>query len=405
MVVSLPYRPGIYMLTISAAGAVVYMISMIFNLFKTKITRAELLALQAAGSTVVTIPALRTGWRAGQHVRIRVPALGLRLGFEGHPFTISSAPDGEGMILMCKNSGDWTRALHKLAQGPSSQRESALGTNAPVDVTMIVEGPHGGLGNTMLPSFSSVLLCAGGSGITHSLALAHDLMTKATTGVVRARTIDLVWVIRTEEAARPLMPTLLDMVNDAKAFEMQCLNDRRYGGTSPAPTALRVKIFVTRCPSSSPLKLANTCAEANDDSISIAHITHEANSDLKDPFTDENPFLDPDVQNGYLSRTPSTGKSTGGFSSFRIPNSARNMPLSSIAAYPKRANFESIVTTLVEETVHRHALERTDSSGVCVTACGPEAMVESCNIAVRSVDADRRRAVGGVDFEEECFGY
>jgi NAD(P)H-flavin reductase len=381
------------------------MISMIFTLFKTKVARAELLALQTAGSTVVTIPALRTGWRAGQHVRIRVPALGWRLGFEGHPFTISSAPDGEGMILMCKNSGDWTRALHKLAQGPSGHFESALGPNAPVDVTMIVEGPHGGMGNTMLPAFSSVLLCAGGSGITHSLALAHDLMTKAATGVVRARTIDLVWVIRTEEAARPLMPTLLDMVNDAKAFEMTCLTDRRYGGSSPLPTALRVKIYVTRCPSSSPLKLANTCATANgDDTVDIAHITHEANNDPKNPFNDQNPFLDPEIQFDYLNRRPSTGKSTGGFSS-HFPSSARTVPLSSIAAYPKRASFDNIVSTLVEETVHRHALERTDASGVCVTACGPEGMVESVNVAVRSIEASRRRAVGGVDFEEECFGY
>ena len=395
----------------SAAGAIIYMISIVFTLFKTKVTKAELLALQTASSTVVTIPALRTGWRAGQHVRIRVPALGWRLGFEGHPFTISSAPDGEGLILMCKNSGDWTRALHKLAQGQGStgHSESALGPNAPVDVTMVVEGPHGGMGNTMLPAFSSVLLCAGGSGITHSLALAHDLMTKAATGVVRARTIDLVWVIRTEEAARPLMPTLLDMVNDAKAFEMACLTDRRYGGTSPLPTALRVKIFVTRCPSSSPLKLASTCA-ANDDSIDISHVTHEANSDPKDPFNDQNPFIDPEVQVAYLSRRPSSAKTTGGFSSSfstPTPNSARlgSVPLSSIAAYPKRASFDNVVSTLVEETIHRHALERTDSSGVCVTACGPEAMVESVNIAVRSVDVDRRRAVGGVDFEEECFGY
>ena len=377
---------------------------MIFTLFKTKVTKAELLALQTASSTVVTIPALRTGWRAGQHVRIRVPALGWRLGFEGHPFTISSAPDGEGLILMCKNSGDWTRALHKLAQGPTGHAESALGPNAPVDVTMIVEGPHGGMGNTMLPAFSSVLLCAGGSGITHSLALAHDLMTKATTGVVRARTIDLVWVIRTEEAARPLMPTLLDMVNDAKAFEMACLTDRRYGGTSPLPTALRVKIFVTRCPSSSPLKLANTCAENNDD-FDISHVTHEAHSDPKNPFNDQNPFIDPEVQVAYLSRRPSSAKTSSGFSSFSIPNSARSVPLSSIAAFPKRAKFDTIVSTLVEETIHRHALDRTDSSGVCVTACGPEAMVESVNVAVRSVDVNRRRAVGGVDFEEECFGY
>ncbi|KAK7326154.1 hypothetical protein VNO80_33229 [Phaseolus coccineus] len=87
---------------------------------------------------------------------------------------------------------------------------------------MIVEGPHGGLGNTLLASFSSVMLVAGGSGITHSLALAHDLLLRAPTGSVRARTIDLVWIIRTEDISQPLMPTLLDMVNDAREFENAC---------------------------------------------------------------------------------------------------------------------------------------------------------------------------------------
>lgn len=385
---------------------------MIFTLTKTKIVRAELLALPSSASTVVTIPALRSGWRAGQHVRIRVPALGMRLGYEGHPFTISSAPDGEGLILMCKNTGDWTNALHKLAQGPSRQPEHGLGISTPTDVTMIVEGPHGGLGNTLLPSFSSVLLCAGGSGITHSLSLAHDLLTKASTGVVRARTVDLVWVIRTEDIARPLMPTLLDMVNDAKAFEINCLNDRKYGGNSPQPVALRVHIYVTRCPSSSPFAIENVCPPmatamvSGFDTIEINHLTYDQ---TRGPFGDENPFDDDDETKGqgsaqYVSRKPSSAKSSGGFSGFTC-QSARAMPLSSIAAYPKRADFTDIVSSLVEETVSRHAMERTDASGVCVTACGPEPMVESVNIAVREINADRRRAVGGLDFEEECFGY
>lgn len=81
------------------------------------------------------------------------------------------------------------------------------------------------------------------------------------------------------------------------------------------------------------------------------------------------------------------------------------MPLSSISAYPKRADFNDMVASIVEETVSRHAMDRTDASGVFVTACGPEPMVESVNVAVRNINADRRRAVGGLDFEEECFGY
>lgn len=398
------------------AGAIIYLISLVCTLTKTKFVRAELLALPSSASTVVTIPALRSGWRAGQHVRIRVPALGWRLGHEGHPFTISSAPDGEGLILMCKNTGDWTNALHKLAQGSARQPERGLGISTPTDVTMIVEGPHGGLGNTLLPSFSSVLLCAGGSGITHSLSLAHDLLTKAATGVVRARTVDLVWVIRTEDIARPLMPTLLDMVNDAKAYEMTCLNERKYGWNAPPPTALRVHIYVTRCPSSSPLALENVCPppSAPTESFSGVDITHLTYDEQRNPFGDNNPFddeqkYDPDSTAQYVSRKPSTASTSSSASGYYCDTprsaSARHMPLSTICAYPKRAVFSDIVSTLVEETVARHAMDRTDASGVCVTACGPEAMVESVNVAVRAIDADRRRAVGGLDFEEECFGY
>lgn len=388
------------------------------TLTKTKIVRAELLALPSSASTVVTIPALRSGWRAGQHVRIRVPALGLALGHEGHPFTISSAPGGEGLILMCKNTGDWTNALFKFAQGSMAgrQTERGLGIATPTDVTMIVEGPHGGLGNTMLPSFSSVLLFAGGSGITHSLSCAHDLLTRAATGVVRARTVDLVWIIRTEDIARPLMPTLLDMVNDAKAFEMSCLSDRMYGGASPQPTALRVHIYVTRCPSSSPLNLESVCpptaAAQHFESLDIQHLTYERERNpsagsLFDDGYDPNLAKDEFDTAQYVTRKPSTASSSAGFTSsfFNSPRSARTVPLSSIAAYPKRADVDAVVSALIEETINRHSLDRTDASGVCVTACGPEAMVESVNVAVRNVNADRRRAVGGLDFEEECFGY
>lgn len=403
----------------SAAAGFVYLLSLVMTLTKTKIVQAELLALPSSASTVVTIPALRSGWRAGQHVRIRVPALGFALGHEGHPFTISSAPDGEGLILMCKNTGDWTNALFKLAQGSMAgrQAERGLGIATPTDVTMIVEGPHGGLGNTLLPSFSSVLLFAGGSGITHSLSLAHDLLTRAATGVVRARTVDLVWIIRTEDIARPLMPTLLDMVNDAKAFEMNCLSDRMYGGTSPQPTALRVHIYVTRCPSSSPLNLESVCPPTATaerfETIDIQHLTYEHQ---RSPYGDSGPIdfgsesklaKDEFDTDQYVTRKPSTASSASGFSpSFlNSPRSSRTVPLSSIAAYPKRADVDAVVSALIEETINRHAMDRTDASGVCVTACGPEAMVESVNVAVRNVDADRRRAVGGLDFEEECFGY
>lgn len=198
------------MLTLySIAALVIYLISMVASFTKTRLATAELVVLPGAQTTVVTVPALQTGWRAGQHVRIRVPALGIRHGLESHPFTIASAPNGDGLVLMCKAAGNWTQLLYEFASGRSGALNLMKGgkIRRMTETTVILEGPYGGLGNTLLPSFSSVMLVAGGSGITHALAFANDLLARAPSGVVRARTVDLVWVVRSEEAAKPFMPS------------------------------------------------------------------------------------------------------------------------------------------------------------------------------------------------------
>lgn len=376
----------------SIASAGVFGLSMLLSALKTKIVRAELLALPSSASTVITVPSLRSGWRAGQHVRVRIPALGLRLGYEGHPFTISSAPNGEGLVLMCKTNGDWTRALHQLAQGPA-RPETGLGLVTPTDVTMVVEGPHGGLGNTILASFSSVMLVAGGSGITHALALAHDLLLRAPAGSVRARTIDLVWVVRTEDIAQPLMPTLLDMVNDAREFEDAC----RFSSIAH-PTALRVHIFVTRSSPSVPLtlpQLASPEPARLKEAISIDDLRSKG---IPAESTYELDYMGAGQERKWESDVPSPRSPYG-------PYSAEIAPLSSLAAHPARPNFAHLVGTLVHETAERHARDRTSASGICVTACGPVEMVAAVGDAVRGVDADQQRVIGGIEFEEECFQY
>lgn len=368
---------------------------MLISAVKTKIVRAEILALTPSDSTVITMPSLRSGWRAGQHVRIRIPALGLRLGYEGHPFTIASAPDTEGLVLMCKNTGDWTRALHRLASKSPTASEAG---SASTDVTVIVEGPHGGLGNTLLPSFSSVMLVAGGSGITHSLGLAHDLISRASTGAVRARTIDLVWVVRAEDIVRPLLPTLLDMVNDAKASELACLTSFLAG----APTALRIHIYVTRS-ASSPLTLEQ-----------VPSPTIELSQKPRVPALPELVYnkraLDSEYELQQISRPedfvePATQRERGPFSPYGQAFTVNDQPLSSLVAYPERPNFDTLVGSLVHEVIERHAMARTDASGVCVAACGPLSMVHGVNEAVKRIDADQRRVIGGLEFEEECFQY
>ncbi|WVW85386.1 hypothetical protein I302_107424 [Kwoniella bestiolae CBS 10118] len=363
------------------AAGVIYAVSIFCSLTKTRIAHAELQALPGAGTTVITLPALRTGWRAGQHVRIRVPALGFRKAFESHPFTIASAPNGDGLVLMCKRAGDWTDSLHELAQRSSDLEDRAEGGRN--QATVIVEGPYGGLGNTLAPSFSSVVLVAGGSGITQSLSLAQDLVRRAPTGVVRARTIDLIWMVRNEDVAKPLMPLLLDLVNEAKQWEIQCIEGRRKGYKRPSPTALRVKIFVTRCPASSPLNL-----------LPDDWIVSEMTGGLK-----RQPSAADEEKYQYLCRNPSTS-STSTTSSIK-----HNTPLSTISVNPIRPDFSIFLDSLADEVIARYGRMMTDPSGMLITACGPESLIQGVRGAVRGVAEYKVRGCGGVEFEDEHFGF
>ncbi|OCF32667.1 hypothetical protein I316_05588 [Kwoniella heveanensis BCC8398] len=386
------------------ASLVVYALSIFCSLTKTRFAHAELHALPGAATTVITFPSIQSGWRAGQHVRIRIPALGIRHGLEGHPFTIASAPDGEGLVLMAKNVGDWTARLFTLAQRSSDSEDRAEGGKN--NATVIIEGPYGGLGNTLAPSFSSVLLIAGGSGITQALSLAHDLITRAPTGVVRARTIDLVWMVRTEDAAKPIVPTLIELVNEAKQWEVQCLEGRRKGEKKPQPTALRVKIFVTRCPASSPINLLSEdmmydqSFHAREDPrirLGNGHLPECISGGIKG--LKRQPSAADKEKYAYLCRNPSSASTV---STLTIKH---NTPLSTISVNPVRPNFDVLLSSLAEETIARHGRQMTDASGILVTACGPEGMVHAARESVRKLEEYKQRAAGGVEFEDENFGY
>lgn len=98
-------------------------------------------------ATRVVIPELRSGWRAGQHIRLTVlsTAMGIAQTMESHPFTVASASeDDEGMVLYCHEAGDWTKSLATLARGGSTgtgRIREAFGAGQRVNV--LVQGPYG----------------------------------------------------------------------------------------------------------------------------------------------------------------------------------------------------------------------------------------------------------------------
>ena len=78
--------------------------------------------------------------------------------WRGHPFSISSAPNGQWLRITIKELGDWSKALQRVS----------VGTH------VFVEGPYGVLTGARRTR-PKVLLIAGGIGITPLRALLEAL--------------------------------------------------------------------------------------------------------------------------------------------------------------------------------------------------------------------------------------
>ncbi|KAA1477803.1 hypothetical protein DENSPDRAFT_919417 [Dentipellis sp. KUC8613] len=235
------------------------------RLARTRLARARLHALPAlnGGTTRVAVPALGAGWRAGQHVRLRVvgagsgssvwAVLGAWAMGRARPFTVASAPGGGGMELLVKSGGRglWTGWVFDVARGDDggvggggekekgegevSNWERAVGEKGRVvgiskgkvgtesdlesggfpasrKVRVLVEGPYGGPNHALFASYSGALLVAGGSGISYVLGILDDLLLRHAEGRSRLRVIEVIWVVRDASSLTSLLPTLAPLL-------------------------------------------------------------------------------------------------------------------------------------------------------------------------------------------------
>jgi ferric-chelate reductase len=106
------------------------------------------------GTTLVYVPSLRAGWRAGQHVRVRIVSSAW-FGWwatwficRARPFTIAAGSDSGGMMLPIKALGSWTRNLLRMAGDADDARPEPMftdperGRGPAREVRVIVEGPY-----------------------------------------------------------------------------------------------------------------------------------------------------------------------------------------------------------------------------------------------------------------------
>jgi predicted ferric reductase len=121
------------------------------------------------------------------------------------------------MSAVIRRRDGFTNSLYKKAENAQGR----LVLNA------LVEGPYGGLHD--LSSYGTVMIFAGGVGITHQLPYIRHLVSGFANGTVATRRVTLVWIIQTPEHLewiRPWMTSILAL-------------DRRR-------EILRIQLFVTR---------------------------------------------------------------------------------------------------------------------------------------------------------------
>ncbi|KAH9935370.1 ferric reductase like transmembrane component-domain-containing protein [Fomitopsis serialis] len=325
---------------------VLYLFDRLLRIAQTRLTHAHPRALPVLGTVRLTLPTLSTGWRAGQHVRVKVLSTGMGWwGWaESHPFTVASCAEdggrgseGEGLVLLCKSAGKWGERLMELAR----RAEYCEAGGGSPRVRVLVDGPFGGPGHAVIASYSAALLVAGGSGISYPLAIAEELLRDASYGASRVRLINLVWSVQDTASLDPILPQFTRLLRTA-----------RHTGTH-----LRISLFHTRATTSTEPKLSPSAR-----------------------------FL-PQGLTVRAGRPPLASLLSS------VVNRTLEVHKASVAWTPQAGSGE--------------AQERRSPSGVFVGVCGPRALGEDVERLVRTFGAREERAgsVGGVECQVEVFGW
>ncbi|KAH9838087.1 iron reductase [Rhodofomes roseus] len=198
------------------SAVAIYALDRVLRVLKSRVTTAHLHPILELSMVRVQVHGVNGGWRAGQHVRIKVLSIGMGIygWMEPHPFTIASVAEnanGEGLTLMCKKAGDWTGKLYTLAQG-NKDSESQMGK----DVTVLVEGPYGGPGNTVLASYSGAMLVTGGSGLTYGLSVIEEFLQMGLQGTSSVLVADLIWSVPSPSNLFPMIPHFTRLLEQAE---------------------------------------------------------------------------------------------------------------------------------------------------------------------------------------------
>lgn len=201
------------------------------------LTKVTVEALPAEACRVTFHLARPIKWRPGCHVHAYLPAVSW---LSSHPFSVAWAA-GDTDALRRRTLYDEKAPATRTATDQQSTIELIDALHAPVTTISLVTKARSGMtlqlytraaaspsgtyttvgmleglygGHDQFASYGSVVLFAGGVGITHCLGYLRDLLHRQHLGLCATRRILLVWSVPTPEAlawVRPWMDTILRM--------------------------------------------------------------------------------------------------------------------------------------------------------------------------------------------------
>ncbi|KAI9721578.1 MAG: hypothetical protein M1828_005068 [Chrysothrix sp. TS-e1954] len=203
-------------------------------------------------------------FRPGSHVHAYLPSVGL---WSSHPFSVAWADDivlrtsmseklpisekdkpmdfdgtlktRTNISLITRARAGMTRKLYLRALAAPKKTFTTFG---------LVEGPYAG--HEPLDSYGTVLLFAGGVGITHQIGYIRHLVAGAAAGTVATRKIVLIWTVPSTEALewiRPWMDEILKMKGRRDILQIRLFVTKPRNQNEVVSGTGTVQMFPGRC--------------------------------------------------------------------------------------------------------------------------------------------------------------
>ncbi|KAI0693553.1 ferric reductase NAD binding domain-containing protein [Cytidiella melzeri] len=172
-------------------------------------------------------------WRPGQHAYVVLPTVST-LPTEAHPFTIASISSKlDGSEAAFGEERDVTFIIRGREGFTGRLREHAKDRKTAI-VPAFVDGPYGCPPD--LTRFSTSILLAGGSGVSYTLPLLLDIVSKARANKSAAKRVIFVWAVRDPDHIEWISKVLTEALVAAQPTQLQVVAKLYITGPS-SPTA------------------------------------------------------------------------------------------------------------------------------------------------------------------------